>query len=144
MRNTTSFALCIIGGLMLLMVNYFGAMWDLLFGLYLIVHGIPALSAIWLIIDIILLVLWIISWLGGIAIIIGGYLMTTRRVGTGKFIVGIAAGFGLISLIILIIQVVLVFGLPGIIGMFVVLANSMLAMGLVLTIIARSIAENPR
>ncbi len=129
---------------MLIMVNYSGAMWNLLFGLYIFIHGLPALSGIWLIVDIILLVLWIISWLGGIAIILGGYLMTTRRVGTGKFIVGIAAGFGLFSLIILIIQVVIVGGLVGLLVFFAIAANSLLGMGLLLTIIARRIAKNPK
>ena len=144
MRNDTSFVLCLIGGLMLIMVNYSGAMWNLLFGLYGFIHGIAALSGIWLIVDIILLVLWIISWLGGVAIILGGYLMTTRRVGTGKFIVGIAAGFGLFSLIIVIIQVVIVWGLVGLLVLFAVATNSLLAMGLLLTIIARRIAKNPK
>jgi len=144
MRNATPFVLCLIGGLMLIMVNYSGAMWNLLFGLYIFIHGLPALSGIWLIVDIILLVLWIISWLGGIAIILGGYLMTTRRVGTGKFIVGIAAGFGLFSLIILIIQVVIVGGLVGLLVFFAIAANSLLGMGLLLTIIARRIAKNPK
>jgi len=129
---------------MLIMVNYSGAMWNLLFGLYIFIHGLPALSGIWLIVDIILLVLWIISWLGGIAIILGGYLMTTRRVGTGKFIVGIAAGFGLFSLIILIIQVVIVGGLVGLLVFFAIAENSLLGMGLLLTIIARRIAKNPK
>ena len=129
---------------MLIIVNYFGAMWNLLLGLYTFFHAIPALSDIWLIIDIILLVLGIISWLGGVAIIIGGYLMTTRRVGTGKFIVGVAAGFGLISLIIVVIQVFLAWGLAALLLIFAVLTNSLLAIGLLLTIIARSIAENPR
>ena len=144
MRNATSFALCIIGGLMLIMVNYSGAMWTLLFGLYVFFHGIPALSGIWFIIDIILLVLWIISWLGGVAIILGGYLMTTQRVGTGKFIVGIAASFGLFSLIIVIIQIVMVWGLVGLLVLFAVATNSLLAMGLLLTVIARTISKNPK
>ena len=144
MRNTTSFVLCLIGGLMLIVVNYSGAMWSLLFGLYAFIHGIPALSGIWLIVDIILLVLWIISWLGGIAIILGGYLMTTRRVGTGKIIVGIAAGFGLFSLVIVLIQVSIVWGPLGLLVLFAVASNSLLAIGLLLTIIARTIAINPK
>ena len=129
---------------MLLIANYSGAMWNLLVGLYIFVHNIPALSDFYLVIDIILLVLGVISWLGGIAIIIGGYLMTTRRVGTGKFIVGVAAGFGLFSLIIVIIQVVAVFGLAGLVLLFGVLLNSIIAIGLLLTIIARYVADNPR
>ena len=119
-------------------------MWSLLFGLYAFIHGIPALSGIWLIVDIILLVLWIISWLGGVAIILGGYLMTTRRVGTGKIIVGIAAGFGLFSLVIVLIQISIVWGPLGLLVLFAVVSNSLLAIGLLLTIIARTIAKNPK
>jgi len=129
---------------MLILVNYSGAMWNILFSLYVFIHGISALSGIWLILDIILLVIWIISWLGGVAIILGGYLMTTQRVGTGKFIVGIAAGFGLFSFIIVIIQVVIIWGLVGLLFLFAVATNSLLAMGLLLTIIARRIAKNPK
>ena len=96
MRNQTPFALCIIGGLLLIAVGYTeGA--NTIIAIYLLLHAIPIPNVLFLIIDFILLILWIIAWTGGFAILVGGYLLTTNHVRLGKFIIAIAAGSGLCS-----------------------------------------------
>ena len=143
-QNQNSFVLCLIGGVMLIAANYYGAMWDLLVGIYVIVHSFPLPAFAFWIIDLILIVLGYISWLGGIAVIIGGFLLTTRRVGTGKLIIAVAAGFGLISFIITLAWILLTMGLGGLVIAFYAITHSLVFMGLVLSIIARTIARSPR
>jgi len=140
MRNQTPFALCIIGGLLLLGAGYTNGANTIVL-LYLFFHSIAAFAPFYLIIDIVLLVLWIIALLGGIAVIIGGYLLTTSHIRTGKFIIAISAGFGLISLILIIIWVVLTAGWAGLLILTWLILHTAWALGLVLTVIARSTAH---
>jgi hypothetical protein len=143
-QNQNSFVLCLIGGAMLIAANYYGAMWDLLVGIYVILHSFPLPEVVFWIIDLILVVLWLISWLGGIAVIFGGFLLTTRRVGTGKLIIAVAAGFGLISFIITLAWILLTLGLGGLLLAFYAITHSLVFMGLVLSIVARTIAKSPK
>ena len=136
MRNQTPFALCIIGGLLLIAVGYTeGA--NTIIAIYLLLHAIPIPNVLFLIIDFILLILWIIAWTGGFAILVGGYLLTTNHVRLGKFIIAIAAGFGLLSLIFAVLYVVWVFGLPGLLLLTWVILTTAKLLGIVLTVIAR-------
>jgi hypothetical protein len=91
----------------------------------------------------ILVVLRYIAGLGGIAVIIGGYLVTTDRVGTGKFIIGIAAGIGLIGLIINLATSYMAVGLEAFTDFLNLLANSSAVLGPVLTIVARTMVKKP-
>jgi hypothetical protein len=91
----------------------------------------------------ILLILENIATLGGIAVIIGAFLFTTNRVGTGKFIVGIAAGMGIVGFIILIYNLYMATGITAILEIYNLLSNSMGLLGVVLTIIGRMIAKKP-
>ncbi len=143
-QNQTPFVLCLVGGTMLIVANYSGAIWDLLVGLYILLHSFPAPAIVFWVIDLILIVLGLISWLGGIAVIIGGYLLTTRRVGTGKIIIGVAAGFGLISFIVTLTWILLTMGLTGLLIAFYAITHSLVLMGLVLTIVARTITKSPK
>ncbi|MHA2179518.1 MAG: hypothetical protein ACXAAK_14340, partial [Candidatus Thorarchaeota archaeon] len=86
-------------------------------------------------------VLGIIAWSGGYAVLLGGYLLTTSHVRLGKFIIAIAAGFGLISFILTILWVYLIAGLAGLLVLTFLILNSIWALGLILTIIARSISK---
>jgi len=140
MKNQTPFALCLIGGLFLLGANYTGGI-DTIKLVYIFLNAIPALAPIYLLINILLLILFIIAWLGGIAVILGGYLLTTSHVRTGKFIIAIASGFGLISLILTVVWVVLSFGWGGLLVLTWFVLNGVSALGLILTIIARSTAR---
>jgi hypothetical protein len=136
MHNQTSFALCVIGGILLIITGYTQGV-TTVFLVYNLVHSIAALSQFYLLIDIVLFVFWLIALGGGFAVILGGYLLTTSHVLVGKFIIAIAAGFGLISLIITIIQALVMFGPAGLLVLAWLIVNSLWAMGLVLTIIAR-------
>ncbi|MFW9956715.1 MAG: hypothetical protein ACFFCT_01475 [Candidatus Odinarchaeota archaeon] len=140
MRNQMPFVLCIIGGLLLLGAGYTNGA-NTIFLLYLFFHSIVALAPFYLIIDIVLLVLWIIAWLGGIAVIFGGYLLTTSHIRTGKFIIAISAGFGLISLIFVVLWVILTIGWAGLLLLTWLILHTAWALGLILTVIARSTAH---
>jgi hypothetical protein len=109
--------------------------------LYIFLHGITALAPYFIIIDTVLLVLWLIAWFGGAAVIAGGHLLTTSYVRLGKLVFAIAAGFGLISLILTVLWVLIVSGLAGLLVLSLLILNTGWAMGLILTIIARTIAD---
>lgn len=91
----------------------------------------------------ILLILQNIATLGGIAVIIGAILFTTNRVGTGKFIVGIAAGMGIIGLIFLIYNMYTAMGLDAFLELYNLLSSSLGMLGVVLTIIGRMMVKKP-
>jgi len=80
-------------------------------------------------------VLIFIASLGGIAVIIGGLLIGKDKLRTGKFIIALGAGLGLIGLIFSVIVAYLGENLT--IGSFL----SIGAIGLILSIIARMIAS---
>jgi hypothetical protein len=83
----------------------------------------------------IFVILILIASLGGIAVIIGGLLIGKNKVKTGKFIIALGAGLGLIGLIVSII-----IGVSE--GSFTL--NSLItlgAIGLILSIVARMMAE---
>ena len=90
-----------------------------------------------------LLILQNIAALGGIAVIIGAILFTTNRVGTGKFVVGLGAGMGIIGLIILIYNMYMAMGFDALLELFNMLSNSMGMLGVVLTIIGRILVKKP-
>jgi len=91
----------------------------------------------------ILLILTNIATLGGVAAIIGAILLTTNRVGTGKFIIGIAAGMGIIGFLTLIFNMYMASGLTFVLELYNLLSNSMESLGVVLTIIGRMLAKRP-
>lgn len=140
MRNQTPFALCLIGGLFLIGANYTGGIGNIAL-IYILVHSIAALAPVYLIIDILLFILLIIAWSGGIAVILGGFLLTTSQIRLGKLIIGVAAGFGLISLLLTIILVVFTFGWGALLLLTWLILTTAWALGLVLTIIARGTAK---
>jgi hypothetical protein len=140
MKNQTPFALCFIGGLFLVLTGYNHGI-GTIFLIYGVVHSISALAAYYFIIDSILFILGLIAWAGGYAVIIGGYLLTTAHVRLGKLLIAIAAGFGLISFILTILWFFLVGGWVGLLFLTWLILNSLWALGLVLTIIARSRAK---
>lgn len=83
----------------------------------------------------IFVILIFIASLGGIAVIIGGLLIGSNKVKTGKFIIALGAGLGLIGLIVSII-----IGLTE--GSFTLNSLTTLgAIGLILSIVARIMAE---
>ena len=140
MKNQTPFALCFIGGIFLILAGYNHGI-STIFLIYAVVHTIAALAPYYFIIDFVLLILGIIAWTGGYAVIVGGYLLTTRHVKLGKIIIAIAAGFGLISFILTILWVYITAGVAGLLVLGWLIMHTSWALGLVLTIIARSTAK---
>jgi hypothetical protein len=80
--------------------------------------------------------IWIID-------LVGGYLMTTDRVGTGKFVVGIGAGMGLIGLLISLYPILTAYGVGGVVDFLTIASQSAGWVGAVLTIIGRQTANKP-
>ncbi len=90
----------------------------------------------------ILLVLTIIAALGGIAVMMGSVLIMGSRVGTGKFIIGLGAGMGLLGLIIAIALAVWQGGLGGVLSVLLGLLTFQ-GVGIILSIVARAMARKP-
>ena len=140
MKNQTPFALSLIGGIFLILAGYNHGI-GTIFLIYGVVHAFTALAPYYFIIDSILTILGLIAWSGGYAVLLGGYLLTTSHVRIGKFFIMIAAGFGLISFILTILWFFIFGGWVGVLFLACLILNSMWALGLVMTIIARSKAK---
>lgn len=91
----------------------------------------------------ILVILANIASLGGIAVLVGGFFLTTDRVGTGKFIIGIAAGLGIFGFIMLIYNMYMALGLAAFAEILNILATTAAILGPVLTIVARMMTKKP-
>ncbi|MFQ6125057.1 MAG: hypothetical protein ACE5R6_10710 [Candidatus Heimdallarchaeota archaeon] len=88
--------------------------------------------------EILLIGLGVIASLGGISVLAGAYLIRKDREGTGKFIVGIGAGMGLIGLILLIVTTVMGReGLRGTYQLIAGMATGTSGLGVLLTIFGR-------
>jgi hypothetical protein len=89
------------------------------------------------------LVMDIFSWMiiiagfGGFAVIGGGLLIGRDIVGVGKFLIALGAGMGLIGFII----ALAVWGLNGGSGMFTIGGSIIGLVGIILSIVARSMAN---
>ena len=140
MKNQTPFALCLIGGILLLASQFTGGV-NTIALLWLFLAGILASTPYLAIVNVIMFILYLIAWSGGGAIIVGGLLLTTSLVRLGKFIIAVAAGFGLISLILVLIWVFWAGGWAALLVLSFLITTTPWAMGLILTIIARSTAD---
>lgn len=108
-----------------------------------ILASIPELAPFVDILNLIYYVLLILAGLGGITVIGGGLLMTTNRFGTGRFLIGIGAGMGLISLIIQIAQNIYTVGAGAALDLFLATAMTTTGVGIILSIVARRTAKKP-
>ncbi|MDH4212735.1 MAG: hypothetical protein OEV85_02340 [Candidatus Thorarchaeota archaeon] len=140
MRNVKSFVLCLIGGILMFYAGFVGSVgiWGDLIALANSLAPGFADVLFW-----VLIILQNIATLGGIAVIIGAILFTTDRVGTGKFIIGIAAGMGIIGLIFLIYDMYMALGVDALLEFYNLLSNSMGMLGVILTIIGRMMVKKP-
>jgi hypothetical protein len=129
-KNSTAMGVAIIAGLLLLISG---------------VNGIAAWSEIKnfvieniadnFVIQIVFVILIFIASLGGLSVIAGGLLIGKNKVGTGKFLIALGAGLGLIGLLISIYIGYTEGSLT--IGSFF----SVGVIGLILSIVARLIAK---
>jgi hypothetical protein len=81
---------------------------------------------------------WIASF-GGVAVIFGSALFLVNRIGTGRFIIGLGAGMGIFSLIILFAGY-FVAGIAPVVWPLIFL-NSPALLGAVLAVVARYMAS---
>ena len=141
MRNKKAFILCLVGGILLFLASAIGSI-----GMYgtiiaFVADQYPEMVGI---LDNALLILSFIAGLGGIGVIIGGYMLTTDRFGTGKFIIGIAAGMGLVGLIIVLAQHFMLAGTSGVVDYVNLMVSQGSGwIGAVLAILGRKMAGKP-
>ncbi len=141
MQNKTAFVICVIAGLLLISVAATGSIGFLEY--ISLIAAIPELAFLEPVVNVILYVLVAIAGLGGLGVIIGGYLLTTDRVGTGKFVIGIAAGMGLIGLIIQLASMAYLYGAAQLISFVSAVSQSAGWLGVVLSIVGRRMAKRP-
>jgi hypothetical protein len=82
----------------------------------------------------------IIAGLGGISVIIGGYLITKKRARTAKFIIGLGAGMGLIGFLIILASAFLN-GWVSVINLIVIISQSIGWIGILFAIAATVTAK---
>jgi hypothetical protein len=134
-----SFILCIIGGLLLIIQGATGGI-----GLFALIADIPTLfpelAAITWLINLVLYVLVFLAGLGGVSVILGGVLLAGGRLSTGKLLIMLGAGMGLIGLLISLGQILYTFGLAALMSFLILSAQSAGWVGVILSIIARMTA----
>ncbi|NWF95040.1 MAG: hypothetical protein HXY34_02760 [Candidatus Thorarchaeota archaeon] len=134
MKNSVPVVLCLLGGLLLLQASWLG---DIGFLAVIIAYAQTAFSAIADAMGILLRVLLWIAALGGIAVIVGSILIAVNRIRFAKFIIGLGAGIGLIGLIIMLVTVVVSGGIAELLGLAVLVSQSIAWIGVILTVIGR-------
>ncbi len=129
-KNSKAMAIAIVAGTLLLISGVSGlATWETIKDFvttYIIDNTV---------VQIIFTILIFIASLGGIAVIAGGLLIGKNKIGTGKLLISLGAGLGLIGLIFSIIVAYIEGNLT--LGSFF----SVGAIGLILSIVARIIAK---
>lgn len=134
MENQKAFLFCLIGGILLIIANAIASL-----GLYetIITHASELFPDAAELMGMILNVLLYIVGLGGVAVVIGAFLIGAGRTGLGKFIVGIAAGLSFFGLIISLVEIVLVSGVAGVINFLGVVSQAPGWVGAFLTVLGR-------
>jgi hypothetical protein len=129
-KNSKAMVIAIIAGILLLIAGLSGmAAWEAIKD-FVIEHVTDNE-----IVQYVFAILIFIASLGGISVIIGGLLIGKNKVGTGKFLITLGAGLGLIGLIFSIAVAYMEESLT--IGSFL----SIGAIGLILSIVARIMAK---
>jgi len=129
--NTKAMAIAIVAGILLLVAGLSSmAAWEEIKAF--IIHNIGDNPGI----EIVFLILIIIASLGGIAVIIGGLLIFKGNVGTGKLLIVLGVGLGLIGFIITLVIGIMEGSLT--IGGFL----SISLIGIILSVVARVMAED--
>ena len=138
MRNKLPFIIGVIGGLLMISAGAVGGigLWAYL-PIIITILGLPPDVAYG--VNLLLSVLNWIAAFGGFAVIFGSGLFLVNRIGTGRFIIGLGAGMGIFSLILLFAGYILA-GISPIIWP-IILVNSPALLGAVLAIIARYMAR---
>jgi hypothetical protein len=129
-QNSKAMGIAIVAGILLLIAGVSGvATWETIKS-FVTTHIMDNS-----IIQIVFVVLIFIASLGGIAVIMGGVLIGKDKIGTGKFLISLGAGFGLIGLIFSIVVAYMEDNLT--ISSFLTIG----AIGLILSIFARLVVK---
>jgi hypothetical protein len=91
--------------------------------------------------DIIMGILSGLTFIGGVGVIIGGLILTTRRYQFGRFLVLLCIVMGVAGLVMSLVQLLMVGTL--VMGLPVQLAQSIGWLGAIFSLIAQTIAEQP-
>jgi hypothetical protein len=130
------FGLSILGGILLLISGTSGQI-----GISLVIlEQLPLFikdTLIQTMATIVALFLIILSSLGGFTVILGGYLVYKRHVGTGKLLIGLGAGVGIPWLLFILFTVAMTQQVTAITAQHSILGWS----GIIFSFIARSIAK---
>jgi hypothetical protein len=92
-----AFMLALVGGILMLIAGMVGSIGIIGFAFQELQTYFPQYANL---IAVVLAVLTVIASLGGIAVIIGGFLLLRARLTTGKLLIGLGAGVGIIGAII--------------------------------------------
>ncbi|MFX0045494.1 MAG: hypothetical protein ACFE8Z_06575 [Candidatus Hermodarchaeota archaeon] len=141
MDNKVPLLLSLIGGILLWIASATGSI-GIIGTIALILSSIPELAPFVEILILFVYILAALAALGGIAVVAGGFLLTTGRVGTGKFVIGIGAGMGLIGLIIHFAQIAYTIDFGVVLDLFVGFAMTTSGLGILLSIAARQMAKS--
>ncbi len=136
-RNRAAMVIAIVAGIMLFATGISGAAtWETI-KTFVATHIADNIA-----VQIIFAILIFIAALGGIAVIIGGLLIGKNKVLAGKIIIGLGAGMGLIGLIVSVVLAVATnsFNIGSFFGAFMTVGG----IGLILSIIARSVAKQEK
>ena len=128
-RNKRAFNIAMIAGILLILSGTTGVA-----SLVKIEEIVFRYADIWLISFIFPFLLFIAS-LGGFTIMFGGYLILREQIRTGKFVISLGAGFGIISLLSNIFVAIITLHFP--IEWFLSFAT----IGLILSLVARRMAK---
>ena len=129
-QNSKAMGIAIVAGILLLIAGVSGvATWETIKS-FVTTHIMDNS-----IIQIVFVVLIFIASLGGIAVIMGGVLIGKDKIGTGKFLISLGTGFGLIGLIFSIVVAYMEDNLT--ISSFLTIG----AIGLILSIFARLVVK---
>jgi hypothetical protein len=140
MENKKAFLFCLIGGILLIIANAIASL-----GLYetIITLASELFPDAAELMGIILNVLLYLVGLGGVAVVIGAFLILSGRTRLGKFIIGIAAGMSFIGLIINLVEIVFVSGVASVINFLGVVSQAPGWIGAFLTVLGRRMIVKP-
>jgi hypothetical protein len=134
--NLLVFVLSIVGGILLIVSGTSGPM-----GIFLIIlEKLPLFIKDALILTItamVALFLIVLSSLGGFTVILGGYLIYKKHIGTGKMLIGLGAGVGIPWFLYILITIMVTREATAIIEQHSIVGW----IGIVLSFIARNIAR---
>lgn len=129
-KNSQAMGIAIVAGILLLIAGVSGlATWETIKD-FVTTHVMDNS-----IVQIVFAILIFIASLGGIAVIAGGLLIGKNKIGTGKFLIALGAGLGLIGLIFSVLVAYVEGNLT--IGSFLSIGS----IGLILSIVARVVAK---